>query len=116
MKQLKTKYTCSLILINDLIGGKWKQRILWHIINGDNRFSLLQKSISDISHKVLISQLKELEHNGIIIRKDFHELPLRVEYYLSKEYEDIIPILDSLCTFANNYANKNNISIDNKQI
>ena len=50
MGNIKSEYTCSLILINDLIGGKWKQRILWHIINGDNRFSLLQKKAYLISH------------------------------------------------------------------
>ena len=113
MGKIKDEYTCSLILINDLIGGKWKQRILWHIINGDNRFSLLQKGITDITHKMLITQLKELEVSGIIVRKDFKEIPLRVEYSISDEYKDIIPILNLICSFANLYAENNNIRILN---
>lgn len=113
MGKLKRGYTCSLMFTNDLIGGKWKQRILWHIINGDNRFSLLQKGIPDITHKVLITQLRELEERGLIIRTDFEEMPPRVEYSISERYEDIIPILQSLCTFANRYAQENNIKVPN---
>ena len=111
MGKIKQEYTCSLILINDLIGGKWKQRILWHIINGDNRFSLLQKAIPDITHKMLITQLRELEENGLVMRKDFEEVPPRVEYSIASQYNDIIPILRSLCTFANRYACNNHIYV-----
>ena len=49
----KKEYSCALLLANDLIGGKWKLRILWHISHGDNRFSLLTKAIPDISQKCL---------------------------------------------------------------
>lgn len=66
MAIIKEEYTCSLLLVIDLIGGKWKQRILWHIIHGDNRFSLLQKGIPDITGKMLTTQLKELEVNGLV--------------------------------------------------
>ena len=59
--KIKLSYTCPFNMIDDLIGGKWKLRIVSHIINGDNRFSMLEKSINDISAKVLMSQLKELE-------------------------------------------------------
>ncbi len=52
---------CPLILTHSLIGGKWKLKILWHILQGDNRFSELKKEIPGISEKVLYSNLKELE-------------------------------------------------------
>lgn len=65
MGKIKKEYECSLLLTHDLIGGKWKLRILWHIIQGDNRFSLLAKAIPDITQKVLASQIKELETSGI---------------------------------------------------
>ena len=42
--KLKKQYDCNLVMMNDLIGGKWKLRILWHIMNGDNRFSMLEKN------------------------------------------------------------------------
>ncbi len=114
MAKIKTEYTCSLILTSDIIGGKWKLRILWHILHGDNRFSLLQKAIPDITHKMLITQLKELETSGILIRTDFNELPLRVEYSISEKYKNIEPILDNLCKFTLDYAEKNNITIVEK--
>ena len=115
MAYIRNNYSCSLILLNDLIGGKWKQRILWHIIKGDNRFSLLQKAIPDISHKMLITQLRELESSHIIVRHDFKTKPLHVEYYLVIEYQEIMPLLDKLYSFANNYADKNNITLSNVQ-
>ena len=47
--KLKKQYDCNLVMMNDLIGGKWKLRILWHIMNGDNRFSMLEKTIDSIT-------------------------------------------------------------------
>ena len=52
--KLKKQYDCNLVMMNDLIGGKWKLRILWHIMNGDNRFSMLEKTIDSITPKVLM--------------------------------------------------------------
>ncbi len=114
MTKIKDKYTCSLILTNDILGGKWKLRILWHISHGDNRFSLLKKAITDITHKMLITQLKELENSGILVRTDFNELPLRVEYSISEKYKGIEPLLENLCAFTVDYANKNDITIFEK--
>lgn len=115
MAHIKESYNCSLMLLNDLIGGKWKQRILWHIIKGDNRFSLLQRAIPDISHKMLITQLRELENCCIIKRHDFGVKPLHVEYSLAVEYKTIEVLLDTLCNFANDYAKQNNIKLSHIQ-
>lgn len=112
MGHIKNDYTCSLILTHDLIGGKWKLRILWHIINGDNRFSLLQKGIPDITHKVLITQLRELEESGILLRKELEDVRPHVEYSISDNYIEIVPILSSLCDFTKEYAAKNKININ----
>ncbi len=111
MAKIKNEYTCALILTADIIGGKWKLRILWHILHGDNRFSLLQKAIPDITHKMLITQLKELVESGILLKIDYNELPLRVEYSISEKYKGIEPILDHLCDFTRDYAQKNQIHI-----
>lgn len=110
--KIKDEYFCALLLTMDLLGGKWKLRILWHIINGDNRFSLLRKLIPDITNKMLITQLKELEESGILVRKDFKEVPLRIEYSILDEYKGIIYIIDDLCNFTKKYALKNKIKID----
>lgn len=115
MGKISEEYSCSLILANDLLGGKWKQRILWHIVRGDNRFSLLRRGIPDITHKMLISELHELEHSGLILRKDYGQFPLKVEYSLAEKYLDIVPVLEALCNFVNGYARENHITIHDEE-
>ncbi len=109
--KIKNEYTCALLLSMDLLGGKWKMRILWHILNGDNRFSLLQKGIPDITHKMLITQLKELENSQIIDREVISEKPLNVVYSLSSNYNALLPLVQGFCDFSKEYASKNNINL-----
>lgn len=111
MKKLKEEYSCSLLLTIDLIGGKWKLRLLWHILKGDNRYSLLQKAIPEISQKMLTTQLKELEDSGLIIRVVIQEKPLNVQYHLSDEYAKLETIIDSLCDFSKEYGKTNDIIV-----
>ncbi len=110
--KIKKEYTCALLLSMDLLGGKWKLRILWHVLNGDNRFSLLQKGIPDITHKMLVTQLKELEQSSILIRKVVSEKPLNVEYYLSTKYKELIPLVQGFCDFSKDYATQNEIILE----
>ncbi len=112
MGKVKDSYDCALVLNHDIIGGKWKLRILWHILEGDNRFSLLSKSIQDISHKVLTSQLKELEENHIIVKHIIENNPPKVIVYeMNPEYQKLIPLLREICSFAQDYAKKNHITL-----
>jgi DNA-binding HxlR family transcriptional regulator len=112
MTKLKEEYSCALLLTMDLVGGKWKLRILWHIIHGDNRFSLLQKGIPDISEKMLTTQLKEMEETGLLCRTVICEKPLNVQYGLAKEYIQLKTIIDSLCGFSKSYGEKNQIIVN----
>jgi DNA-binding HxlR family transcriptional regulator len=111
MSKLKKEYSCSLLLTIDLIGGKWKLRILWHIMKGDNRYSLLQKAIPEITQKMLTTQLKELEDSELIIRKVVKEKPLNVQYSLSDKYAQMETIIDSLCDFSKEYGKMNGIIV-----
>lgn len=112
MAKLKNEYACSLILTNDLLGGKWKLRILWHIINGDNRYSLLARSIPDITSKMLSTQLRELEECGFLERTVYpNEVPLRVEYTLTAQCRQLEPLLEELCQFTRKYAVEHDILI-----
>ena len=111
MAKLKEEYSCALLLTMDLVGGKWKLRILWHIISGDNRFSLLQKGIPDITEKMLTTQLREMEDTGIICRTVICEKPLNVQYELSEKYSQLKMIIDSLCDFSKAYGEMNNIIV-----
>ena len=112
--KIKDNYNCPFNLIDDLIGVKWKLRIVAHIINGDNRFSILQKKIDDITPKVLMSQLKELEASGLINRNVIKEMPPRIVVYeINEEYRDIVDIVDNLEQFAKGYSNRNDIATEN---
>ena len=111
MSKLKKEYSCSLLLTIDLVGGKWKLRLLWHILKGDNRFSLLQRAIPEISQKMLTTQLKELEENRLIIRTVIQEKPLNVQYHLSEDYSQLEDIVDSLCDFSKDYGKMNDIIV-----
>lgn len=110
--KIKDNYTCPFNMIDDLIGGKWKLRIVSHIINGDNRFSMLEKSIDEITPKVLMSQLKEMEISGFIVRKVIKEKPPKIVIYdINPEYKDIEMLIYNLQKFAVEYSCKNDISI-----
>ena len=80
-KQLRgdcgTAYTLS------LIGGRWKPSILWRLLDGKLRYSELKKSITGISERVLVLQLRELENDLLVKRIVYPEVPPRVEYELT---------------------------------
>ncbi len=114
--KLKKQYDCNLVMMNDLIGGKWKLRILWHIMNGDNRFSMLEKTIDNITPKVLMSQLNELEESGLILKHVLVSTPPKVVVYeINPEYCGICEIVNNAHTFSKMYGSKNNIDILTKK-
>lgn len=67
-----------------IVGSKWTAIILYQLIAGTKRFGELQNSIKGISPKILSTRLQELEKQGVITRKVFPQVPLRVEYSLTK--------------------------------
>jgi DNA-binding HxlR family transcriptional regulator len=77
-------YTCGLDAAADVIGGKWKPRILWALHHGPMRFGELRREISGVTEKMLIQQLRELESRDIVHREVFHEVPPKVEYSLTE--------------------------------
>lgn len=88
------QYRCFFELALNVIGGKWKPVILFHIaIEGVMRFAELQKSMPAISHQILTKQLRELERDGMIHRHDYGEVPPKVEYTLKAPAVKLIPIL-----------------------
>lgn len=81
-----------------LIGGKWKMVILYLIAENEPiRYNELYRLIGSISYKSLSEQLKELESYKLIIRKEYPQIPPKVEYRLSDLGESLIPCLEALC-------------------
>ncbi|WP_432667191.1 helix-turn-helix domain-containing protein [Wukongibacter baidiensis] len=91
------KLKCSIEYTLSIIGGKWKSVILWHLgTDGTYRYNELRRLMPGITHKMLSQQLKELEDEGLINRKQYNEIPPRVEYSLTKKGATVMPILESM--------------------
>jgi len=91
---------CSLVHAMNEIGNKWKPILLYLLANGSLRFGKLLFFTPSISKKVLTDQLRELESDGLIIRKKYAETPPRVEYSLSKKGQMLLPLLKMLSDWA----------------
>lgn len=84
-----------------LIGGKWKMVIMfWLSKRKVMRYGELKRCINGVTHKMLSSQLKELEAEDIILRKEYHQIPPKVEYSLSQKGLSLMPILEEMCSWG----------------
>lgn len=82
------------------IGGTWKIPILLCLRHGPVRYGDLKKAILHITDKMLITQLRELEEKGMLIRESFAEKPPRVEYRLTEKAKLALPVIDQLATYG----------------
>lgn len=87
---------CAVEATLDLIDGKWKGVILFHLQNGTQRFGELRRRMPGITQRMLTKQLRALEEDGLIIRKVYAEVPPRVDYRLSEIGESLRPVIDTL--------------------
>ena len=86
-----------------LIGDKWKVLILRDLMNKTLRFGELKRSIGTVSQKVLTAQLRDLEHDGLVHREVYAEVPPRVEYSLTDTGRSLEPVIDSLRIWGESY-------------
>lgn len=94
---------CPVEATLDLIGGKYKALILWHLSEGKLRFSELKKAISSATPKMLTQQLRELEAQKLIHREVFPIVPPKVEYSLTELGKSLLPILKEMRDWGANY-------------
>ncbi len=96
------EYPCTVSLAMDLVGGKWKAVILYHLKEGEKRYSELRKEMPDITEMTLSLQLKQLEKDGLISRKVFGEKPpIKVTYQLTDFGQTFRPVLEALVSWGN---------------
>ena len=89
--------TCPLNRALGLIGGRWKMQILCALSNnGPTRYNRLKKTLDGVSNTVLANALRELEEDGLVLRRVYLEAPVRVEYEITEPCRTLIPILDRL--------------------
>lgn len=99
----KKEYRCTVAVTLEVIGGKWKSLILWHLKSKTLRFSQLQRRLDKVTQKMLTQQLRDLERDGLVHRQVYAEVPPRVEYSLTDLGRSVIPILDLMCKWGNDF-------------
>lgn len=94
---------CPIEAALDVMGGKWKAVILYRLAAGPVRFSTLHRQLCRITARTLTQQLRELEADGLLTRSVFPEVPPRVEYSLTQPARTLLPALDALRVWSEQY-------------
>ena len=98
-------YPCTVSLTMDLVGGKWKAVILYHLQQGEKRFSELHRHMSDVTEMTLSKQLKQLEADGLISKEVFGKKPpVKVVYTLTEFGQSFLPVLNAITEWGNQVA------------
>ncbi|MGE8428705.1 MAG: winged helix-turn-helix transcriptional regulator [Sphingobacterium sp.] len=111
MESIKNFKSCPvqyILNINDtlnVISGKWKLAIIGSMLFGKKRFTEIQRNIPKITPRMLSKELRELELNGMIVRKVYDSTPVTVEYELSESGKSIIEVLDKMIEWGINHRN-----------
>jgi DNA-binding HxlR family transcriptional regulator len=106
-------YPCTVSLAMDLIGGKWKTVILYHLRSESKRYSELLKEMKSVTEMTLSLQLKQLEKDGLIVRKVYGKKPpVKVVYSLTDFGKTLIPTLDAILAWGNQVAEKRGVFIN----
>jgi len=103
------KTNCPVVATIDMIGGKYKALILWHLVDDTRRFGELRKLIPQATSKMLTQQLRELEEDNLVIRTVYPVVPPKVEYKLSALGKSIKPILDAMRVWGTDYMKSQGI-------
>jgi DNA-binding HxlR family transcriptional regulator len=90
----------------NVIGGKWKLLIVIALKDGTQRYNEISHKMPAISERMLVKQLREMEHDGIITRKVYPVVPAKVEYSLTESGEKLIPVLLVLGIWGVNYLDQ----------
>lgn len=100
-------YPCTVSVAMDLVGGKWKVVILYHLKGGPKRYSALRKELPGVTERTLSLQLKQLEEDGLVSRQVYGEKPpIKVVYSLTEFGTSFTPVLDAILGWGNQIASE----------
>lgn len=105
---MEGKDNCPVETTLEMIGGKYKALILWHLSEKKLRFSELRRAITNATPKMLTQQLRELENNELIHREVFPVIPPKVEYSLTETGRSLMPILIAMRDWGATYLRGQN--------
>lgn len=100
---MKDHHGCPVQATINVLSGKWKVQILWHLSFGPRRFAELRKKLSKVSEKVLTDQLRQLARDRVLLRKVTPLVPPQVTYSLSPEGQKLVPMMESLCDWGSEH-------------
>ncbi len=97
-------FNCEKELTLSIISGKWKMLILWHLGHeGTKRFGQLKSMMPNVTHRILVNQLRELEEDLIVHREVYPVVPPKVEYSLTEKGKTLLPILQAMYDWGKEY-------------
>jgi DNA-binding HxlR family transcriptional regulator len=91
---------CPIEVSLEVIGGMWKTLIIRELMNGTRRYSEIHRALTPITHKMLAQQLRDLENDGVLLRKVYPQVPPKVEYSLSTLGKELIPLMGAMKTWG----------------
>lgn len=103
---VQKKYQVGVEAALEVMGGKWKPLIIYHLMTGCKRTSEFRRLIPGITQKMLTTQLRGLEKDEIVARKVYQEIPPKVEYELTSYGWGLKPALDLLCYWGEEHLEK----------
>ena len=95
-----SNFKCPVTITLRKIGGRWKVLVLWQLLSGKKRYSELKKNIPNVSEKMLIETLKDLEDDNLVLRKVFPVVPPHVEYSLTTSAKKLQPVLEAMANWG----------------
>jgi Predicted transcriptional regulators len=104
--RVRKKYKVGVEAALEVMGGKWKPLIIYHLMTGPKRTSELRRLIPGITQKMLTTQLRGLEKDEIVERTIYQEIPPKVEYTLTPYGWGLKPALDLLCYWGEDHLEK----------
>jgi len=104
---------CPVEATLEVIGGKWKGIILYHLMGETRRFNELKRLMPGVTLRMLVRQLRELEESQIVQRKVYAEVPPKVEYSLTEFGRTLEPLFNSLKSWGLGYLDRKNNNIEN---
>ena len=108
MEEKCSGFTCPVEATIQLIGGKYKAIILWHLMHQTLRYSELHKRMPKATDKMLAQQLRELEANGLVHREVYPVIPPKVEYSLTETGRSLMPVLVAMRDWGADYLRRKN--------
>ena len=100
---MKNHFGCPVQATSNVLAGKWKVLIVWHLSFGPRRFAEIRDLLPGVTEKVLTSQLRQLAHDGVIVRMPEETVPPRVHYMLSDAGNELIPIMEAMCSWGSKH-------------